>query len=151
MILRFLLLLLLVSLLPACTQEAWRKAAAAHQLTLSYDDFGPERIASRLLGPRGASTTVIAHHGATRTAPSGPEGVRHVKIEQAMYFLRRQVKALPATAAYEPLRQRLRATYARLYPLHRRHRDGILASAVALGRGRMNRMLMAPPPMPPSI
>ncbi len=145
---RLLLLVVLVSLLPACTPEAWHKAFSSHLLTLSYDDFGPESIASQLLGPRGASTVVIAYHGSTRLTPSGPDGVRFVNVAQAMYFLRRQFKTLPAN---EPLRQRLRATYARLYPLHRRHRDAILASAVALGRGRMSRMMMAPPAMPPSI
>lgn len=147
----FLLLLLSAALLPACTRSGWDKALSANRLTLSYDDFGPESTVSKLLGPRGDQTMIIAHHGATRIKPSGAESVRYVHIPEAMIFLRNEVRSLPPTTANEALRQRLRATYARLYVLHRNHIDSLTAVAFSQPRGGMNRMLMLPASMPPSI
>lgn len=145
------LLLLIAILLSSCTGAAWRKAFTAPSITLSYDDFGPERIASQLLGPRGSSSMVIAHHGFNHITPSAETGIRYVNVQQSMFFLTRQVRALAFTPENEPLRQRLRSTYARLYPLHRTRRDGMIAGAFISPRGGMSRMLMLPSAMPPSI
>lgn len=146
-----LILICFTALLPSCTAERWHKAFNSHLMTLSYDDFGPERIASQLLGPRGAHTTVIARHGATRITPSGPDGVRYLKVEPGMFFLRNQVRALPLTTANEPLRQRLRSTYARLYVLHRNYYDAMLATSFSSPQYGMNLRMLLPPAMPPSI
>ena len=108
-----LLLFLLAAVLTACTSSAWHKAFAPPSLTLNYDDFGPEHAASKFLGPRGAHTIIIAHYGFNHITPTAPEDVRYVNVLQSMNFLGQQVRSLPPTAANEPLRQRLRATYAR--------------------------------------
>lgn len=145
---RFLLAaLLLVSLLPACTQAQLQKAFATPQVVLRYDDFGPERIAMRLLGPRGGSSTVIAHHGRTMTAA---DGTHQVNVQQAMYWLRSHVRGLPLTAENETVRQRLRSTYSALYDLHRTRRDAIMSAPFSYGRAGMYRAMIVPP-MSPSI
>ncbi|MDB6003740.1 MAG: hypothetical protein JWR15_727 [Prosthecobacter sp.] len=147
-----LLLLVAMLLLPACTGGAWQKAFASPSVTVNYDDFGPERMASQFLGPRGQHTVIIAHYGTTRITPSAPEGVRYVNVLQSLNFLRKEYRALPPTAANEPLRERLRATYARLYPLQRkRYTDTLNASMSSNTYGRMNRRLMLPALPPPNI
>jgi hypothetical protein len=146
-----LLILLLAMLIPACSGEAWHKAFAAPTLTLNYDDFGPERIASKLLGPRGSHTVIIAHYGFNHITPSAPEDVRYVNVLQSMNFLRDEVRSLAPTAANEPLRQRLRATYARLYPLQLRRYNNALSSSYTTPFVGMNRRLMLPALPPPEI
>lgn len=145
------LLLLLALLLPACTGPAWHKAFAAPTLTLNYDDFGPERTASKFLGPRGAQTVIIAHYGFNQITPSAPDNVRYVNVLQSMNFLRQQVRALPVTPANEPLRQRLRTTYARLYPLQLRRYNTSLIPSNTFPMGGMDRRLMLPALPPPQI
>ncbi len=118
----------------------------------AYDDFGTEPIASRLIGPKGKDTHVIARFGTTRKTPplEGPD-VRYVNVEQSMFFLRRSARSLPKTAENEPLRQRLSTTYNRLYQQYSTKRNAFLsAPSSSYGRGAMNRALMMPP-MPPSI
>lgn len=147
---RHLTALCLAILLSSCGGVSWQKAFSAHQLTLSYDDFGPERIASALLGPRGGHTTVIAHHGVSFASRSSHD-LRYVDVQQAMIFLRHQVQSLPPTPANEPLRRRLRATYERLYVLHRRRYDTMLGNSLVMNQGGMNRPLILPPLLPPTI
>ncbi|WP_395737808.1 hypothetical protein [Prosthecobacter sp.] len=144
-------LLLPLLLLSGCAAGGLSRAFPGQSLTLSYDDFGPERSASRFLGPRGAHTFVIAHYGFSDITPSGPEDVRYVNVLQSLNFLRAEVRALPPTAANEPLRQRLRATYARLYPLQLRRYNLALISASTQPFGGMNRRLMLPALPPPEI
>lgn len=144
---RYLLMLCLAILLTSCSAEAWRKS---YQLTLSYDDFGPERIASPLLGPRGGQTTVIARQGNTQTTLNSA-GIRYVNVQEAMLHLRRQAHLLPATAGNEALRQRLRATYERLYVLHRSRYDSLYFSSFSNPWVGMSRRLMLPPLLPSSI
>jgi hypothetical protein len=118
----------------------------------AYDDFGPESFSSRLIGQKGTDTQVIARFGSTHASPpaTGPD-VRYVNVEQAMNFLRFNVRKLPATAESEPLHQRLSATYSRLYQQYSTKRNSFLSSpSASYGRGGMNRALMMPP-MPPSI
>lgn len=118
----------------------------------AYDDFGPEPAATRLLGPKGRDTQVIARFGSTRTTPpaTGPD-VRYVNVEQAMLFLRRSSRNLPKTAENGPLHQRLSTTYNRLYHQYTTRRSAFLSvPSSSYGRGGMNRALMMPP-MPPSI
>jgi hypothetical protein len=143
-----LLLLLLTLLLPACTG---RPSFGAPSLTLSYDDFGPESMASGLLGPRGPHTTIIAHHGFNHLTPSAPDDVRYVNVLQSMNFLRDEVRHLPATPANEPLRQRLRTTYARLYPLQLGRYNTALGLSFSIPQNGMNRRLMLPALPPPEI
>ena len=118
----------------------------------AYDDFGTESMASHLLGPKGTDTQVIAHFGSTRSTPP-PEGpdVRYVSIEQAMFYLRRRVRKLPKTPENAVLRQRLQATYSRLFKVYTTKRNAFMSSpSASYGRGGMNRALMMPP-MPPEI
>lgn len=145
------LLLLLTLLLPACSGAAWNKAFTSPTLTLNYDDFGPERTAAKLLGPRGAHTVIVAHYGFSQITPSAPEDVRYVNVLQSMNFLRQQVRALPPTQANEPLRQRLRATYARLYPLQLKRYNNALIPTYTQPFGGMDRRLMLPALPPPEI
>ena len=146
-----LLLLLFALLLPACTGQGWNKAFTGPTLTLNYDDFGPESAASKFLGLRGAHTVIIAHYGFNHTRPSAPEDVRYVNVLQSMNFLRDEVRSLPRTSANEPLRQRLRATYARLYPLQLKRYNSQLNSSFAFPVFGMDRRLMLPALPPPEI
>jgi hypothetical protein len=141
---------LLALLLSACTAGGLSRAFPGQSLTLNYDDFGPERASSRFLGPRGAHTVVVAHYGFNSIKPS-PEDVRYVNVLQSMNFLRDEVRALPPTAANEPLRQRLRATYARLYPLQLWRYNTALSSSYTTPFVGMNRRLMLPALPPPEI
>lgn len=145
------LMLLIPLLLPACSGAAWSKAFAAPSLTLKYDDFGPESAASKFLGPRGAHTVIVAHYGFNHITPSEPEDVRYVNVLQSMNFLRAEVRHLPPTPANEPLRQRLRTTYARLYPLQLKRYNNALSSSYTTPLVGMNRRLMLPALPPPQI
>ncbi len=138
-------------LLSSCTAGGLSRAFAGQSLTLYYDDFGPERMAAPFLGPRGANTVIIAHYGFNDLTPSGPEGVRYVNVLQSLNFLRQEVRKLPPTMANEPLRQRLRATYARIYPLQLRRYNTMLNSSFVQPFGAMNRRLMLPALPPPEI
>ncbi|WP_395744294.1 hypothetical protein [Prosthecobacter sp.] len=146
-----LLLSLLLLLLPGCTPEQRGRAFAGQSLTLNYDDFGPESMAAPFLGPRGAHTIVVAHYGFNDITPSGPQDVRYVNVLQSMNFLRDEVHRLPRTAANEPLRQRLRTTYARLYPLQLQRYKNALNSAFVIPSPGMSRQLMVPVVPPPEI
>lgn len=146
-----LLWLLPVVLLAGCTAGGLSRAFPGQSLTLTYDDFGPERMAAPFLGPRGARTVIIAHYGFKNLTPSGPEDVRYVNVLQSLNFLRQQVGKLPPTAANEPLRQRLRATYARLYPLQKRRYNNALSGSFIQPFGGMDRRLMLPALPPPEI
>ena len=146
-----LILLVLALLLPACTGSAWHKAFAAPTVTLNYDDFGPESAASKFLGPRGSHTTIIAHYGFNNITPSGPEDVRYVNVLQSMNFLGQQFRSLPPTPANEALRQRLRATYARLYPLQLKRYNYALSTSFMSPVSGINRRLMLPALPPPAI
>lgn len=117
-----------------------------------YDDFGTEPMASHLIGPKGKDTQVIARFGSTNaTTPSEGPDVRYVSVSQAMLYLRHSVRKLPKTPENTALRQRLSATYARLYNHYSTKRSSFLATPSATyGRGGMNRALIMPP-MPPSI
>lgn len=148
---RILIALLFAALLPSCATNTGRNPFAAPSITLSYDDFGPERIASQLLGPRGTHTIIIAHHGFNHLTPSSANDVRYINILQSMNFLTKQVRLLPPTPANEPLRQRLRTTYSWLYPLNRQRYDRMLGSSFVIPAGGMSRRLMLPALLPPSI
>ncbi len=121
-------------------------------MSFAYDDFGPEPLASRLLGPKGKDTLVVARFGSTRTTPApGNPDVRYVNIEQTMTFLRFHVRKLARTPENAALHQRLSTTYDRLFPVYSTKRNAFLSSpSASYGRGGMNRALMMPP-MPPSI
>jgi len=138
-------------LLSSCTAGGMSRAFAGQSLTLNYDDFGPERMAAPFLGPRGSHTVVVAHYGFNDLTPSGPEGVRYVNVLQSLNFLRQEVRKLPLTATNEPLRQRLRSTYARIYPLQLRRYNTMLNSSFVQPFGGMNRRLMLPALPPPEI
>ncbi len=117
-----------------------------------YDDFGVEPAVSRLLGPKGKDTQVVARFGTTKKTPpaEGPD-IRFVNMEQAMFFLRHTVRNLPKTPENAALRQRLSKTYSRLYWNYSSRRNAFMASpSASYGRGGMNRAFMMPP-MPPSI
>lgn len=134
-------------LLSSCSDDTITPA-----MSFAYDDFGPEPIASRLLGPKGRDTIVVARFGSTRITPKpgGPD-VRYINVEQTMYFLRHNVRKLPRTPESDALHQRLAATYSRLYNKYSTKRGAFLSSpSSSYGRGGMNKALMMPP-MPPSI
>lgn len=147
------MLLLLLSLLwlPGCAAGGVSRAFAGQSLTLNYDDFGPERMAASFLGPRGSHTVIVAHYGFSDLTPSGPEDVRYVNVLQSLNFLKQEVHKLPLTAANEPLRQRLRTTYSRLYPLQLRRYNLALSGSFIQPFGGMNRRLMLPALPPPEI
>jgi len=137
-----------VLVLAGCSDASYITPA----MTFSYADFGGEPIASHLLGPQGKDTQVVVRFGSTRTTPTpgGPD-LRFVNTEQAMFFLRSQVRKLPKTTENAALRQRLQATYGRLYYVYSIKRSAFLsAPSSSYGRGGMNRALIMPP-MPPSI
>ncbi len=146
-----LLLLLPLLLLSGCTAGGLSRAFAGQSLTLNYDDFGPESMASPFLGPRGSQTVIIAHYGFNDLTPSGPEGVRYVNVLQSLTFLRQEVRSLPLSSANAPLRQRLRTTYARLYPLQLRRYNNALSGSFLQPFGGMDRRLMLPALPPSSI
>lgn len=146
-----LLFMLVLLMLPGCSAGGLSRAFAGQSLTLNYDDFGPERMAAPFLGPRGSHTVIVAHYGFNSLTPSGPEDIRYVNVLQSLNFLRQEVRKLPLTAANEPLRQRLRATYARLYPLQLRRYNTALNSSFLQPFGGMDRRLMLPALPPPEI
>lgn len=142
------LFLLLPFLLMSCTSTQWQRSFNPPPLVLHYDDFGPEASASRLLGPRGkVNQPATLHHGGTRLE----SGHLRVNIQQAMNHLIFAVRRLPHTSEAEPLREKLRSTYSRLYPYYRTRRDAMMSAPFSnTGRGGMNRSMMLPP-MPLSI
>ncbi len=146
-----LLLMPALLLLSGCVAGGLSRAFAGQSLTLNYDDFGPERMAAPFLGPRGSHTVIVAHYGFNDLTPSGPEGVRYVNVLQSLNFLRQEVRSLPLTAANEPLRQRLRSTYSRLYPLQLRRYNNALSTSFTTPFVGMNRRLMLPALPPPEI
>ena len=121
-------------------------------LPFTYDDFGTEEIASRLLGPKGKDTQVIARFGSTRTTQTpGVADIRYVNVEQAMFFLRSAVRKLPKNLENLAVHNRLSATYSRLNHHYSTRRSALLsAPSSSYGRGGMNRAFLMPP-MPPSI
>lgn len=142
------LFFLLPFLLMSCTSAQWQRSMHPTPLVLHYDDFGPEASASRLLGPRGKENQpVTLHHGGTRLE----SGHLRVNIQQAMNHLIFAVRRLPPTSEAEPVREKLRSTYSRLYPHYRTRRDAMMSAPFSnSGRGGMNRSMMLPP-MPLSI
>ena len=121
-------------------------------MTFAYDDFGSEPTASSLLGPKGKDTQVVARFASTQITPpaDGPD-IRFVNTEKAMWFLRSQVRKMPKTEETAAERQRLQATYSRLYDVYSTKRSAFLSSPTSsYGRGGMNKALMMPP-MPPTI
>lgn len=147
---RLVCLLLLSSLVASCSSEAWQRSFSRQQMRLAYDDFGPESICARLIGPRGDNTRIMVHHSSTRLTPEGPEDVRYLNISQAMDFLRYEVKHLPRTPENEVVRQRLRTTYSPIYDLYRLRRDAIMSRPFPHSRGSLNRAFILPP-RPPRI
>lgn len=140
---RLLFLLLPVLVMTGCTRDAFVKAMAGPQVIVSYDDFGPESLATSLLGPRTGNTPVIVHHGGTHQDP----GNIRVNVLQAMNYLRRQHRHTQDAL----LRQKLAHTYSRIHPLYRTRRDAITAGPGATyGRTGINRAFILPP-MPPSL
>lgn len=140
---RFLFLLLPALIMTACTRDAFLKAMAAPQVLLSYDDFGPEIMASELLGPRAGNTPVVVHHGRTRLTP----GQAQANALLALNYLRRQHRH----AQDGLLRQKLAHTYSRIYPLYRTRRDALVSGpGGSFGRMGMNRAFILPP-MPTSL
>lgn len=126
-----------------CTRDACLKAMAGPEVVLSYDDFGPEIMASELLGPRAGNTLVVVHHGRTRLTP----GQAQVNALLALNYLRRQHRH----AQDVPLRQKLARTYSRIYPLYRTRRDALVSGpGGSFGRMGMNRAFILPP-MPTSL
>lgn len=126
-----------------CTREAFLKAIAGPEVVLSYDDFGPESMASELLGPRAGNTPVVVHHGSTRLTP----GQAQVNALLALNYLRRQHRH----AQDVPIRQKLARTYSRIYPLYRTRRDALVSGpGGSFGRMGMNRAFILPP-MPTSL
>jgi hypothetical protein len=142
------LTLLLPFFLINCTAEQWTRSVNPPPLVLHYDDFGPEDVARGLLGPRGLQNQPITiHHGGNRLVP----GNLRVNMLQAMSHLRFAVRRLPRTAEAQPLREKLRATYSRIYPSYRTRRDAMMSAPFStIGRGSINRAMILPP-MPPSI
>ncbi len=135
-------------LLASCSDASYITPA----MTFAYDDFGSEPIASSLLGPKGKDTQVVARFASTQITPpaDGPD-IRFVNTEQAMWFLRKQVRQLPKTEETAAERQRLQSTYGRLYNVYSTKRSAFLSSpSSSYGRGGMNKALMMPP-MPPAI
>lgn len=145
------LLMLAALLLPGCSTGGLSRAFKGQSLTLNYDDFGTEKMAAPFLGPRGAQTVIVAHYGYSKLTPKGPEDVRYVNVLQSLNYLRKQVHSLPATAANEPLRQRLRATYARLYPLQQQRYNTALILSYHAPMGGIDPRLNLPALPPPEI
>ncbi|MFM7606479.1 MAG: hypothetical protein ACKO8Z_14955 [Prosthecobacter sp.] len=144
---RFWLFILPVVLMASCTRESALKALVGPQIFLCYDDFGPESMASHLLGPRTGNTSVTIHHGSTRCTL----GYAHVNALQAMNYLRHQHRHLPRSEEFEPLRQTLASTYSRIYILYRHRRDAMMGGpGGTYGRMGINRTFILPP-MPPSL
>lgn len=140
---RLLFLLLPLLLITSCTREAFLKALAGPQVVVSYDDFGPESLASTLLGPRVGNTPVVIHHGGTHQDP----GQNRVNVLQALSYLRRQHRH----SSDALLREKLARTYSRIYPLYRTRRDAMMGGpGGTYGRTGMNRAFILPP-MPPSL
>lgn len=135
-------------ILSACSDASYITPA----MTFAYDDFGPESMAGSLIGPKGKDTQVVARFASTRSTPpaEGPD-IRFVNTEQAMYYLRREVRKLPKTGEGSEVRQRLSATYSRLFSVYSSKRSALLSSPTSsYGRGGMNKAQMMPP-MPPAI
>lgn len=125
--------LLLLLLLPGCE----RLFFSGPQLRFMEDDFGPPGITASWLGPR-TGGVVIVHHGPTHHF----NGTRHLNITAAMHRLRASARHLPPG---DPARQRMSATYGRMYDFYRTRRDAVMATPYpAYGRGGLNRAAMMP-------
>ncbi len=138
----FLLILSLLSVLTGCTRESWRKCLAGPDLTLRYDDFGPEAYAAKLLGERqNGQRPISIVHGRSRLLPDG----QRVNVFEAMRHLKTVARTLPPTPEAQQVRARLSATYARLYDFYRTRRDAMMSAPYSSSsRGSMNRALMLP-------
>ena len=143
--------------LSACTSESRHENFVSRVVPLTYDDFGPESMAKPLLGPRGTNTRVIVYHGATRsalehhfpTSASGTPDYRFITLLSGIYHLQREIRHLPMTPENEPLRQRLRQTYSRLYTAYNKRRLALVSTPPFFGRGAVWKSSIMPPIAPP--
>lgn len=140
-LLRLAVFLLPLGALSSCSSHSWQKLLTGPSATVSYDDLGTEAMLIPVLGPRGEDPRILVHLGATR-ADSQP---RKLSAHNGLLMLRRNEEKLPRTAENEPLRERMRHAYSRIYQYYRTRRDASLAAPPYVGRGAMNRMQMMPP------
>lgn len=121
-------------------------SSSRRQLTVLYDDLGTSAMLQPILGPRGHDPLIVVHHGSTQEG-SQP---RHLNVHQGMLMLRRNARLLPHTPENQPLRNRMRIAYQRMFDYYRTRRDAFMAVPPFAGRGSMGRQQLMPP-MPPTL
>ncbi|HYF34429.1 MAG TPA: hypothetical protein VD994_03990 [Prosthecobacter sp.] len=132
----------LVALICGCQTKFAPKSLAQKTITFSYDDFGPESLASQWLGPRDPAARIVIHHGQTENTlrRRHPEpGNRFITARRALYHTGRTLRQLPAGSAG---RTRVRATFTALRAFDNDRRAAASAVPPFAGRGASRRMAL---------
>jgi hypothetical protein len=135
--------LLLTTLLTACSGDFKFQPLLSKVLIMPSNDFGPESLAAPLLGAGG--TPVIVHYGQPQQvlAAKYPQH-RYVSVVPALKHLNRTIKELPTDAAHAELRARLISTRSRLMDFYNTRRVAFNSVPPFVGRGFMTRQAMMP-------
>ena len=137
-------LLLLACFLAACSGFK-PQPMLSKVLTFSAADFGPESMASPLLGQGSAGKLVIIHHGlpARYLDQHYPDTVR-ASAAPAIRHLNRCVTDTPRDAAHAEQRSRLIRTRTLILDFYNQRRIAFNSVPPYTGRGYMARQMMMP-------
>ncbi len=136
---------LLTTLLTACSGGFKFQPLLNKVLIMSSSDFGPENIAAPLLGAGGDGTPVVVHYGQPQhvLAAKYPQH-RYVSVVPALKHLNHSIKQLPTDAAHAELRARLIGTRSRLMDFYNTRRVAFNSVPPFVGRGFMSRQAIMP-------
>ena len=136
---------LLTTLLTACSGGFKFQPLLTKVLILPAGDFGPESLAAPLLGAGGDGTPVVVHYGQPQQvlAAKYPQH-RYISVVPALRHLNHSIKQMPADAAHAELRARLVSTRARLMDFYNTRRIAFNSVPPFVGRGFMSRQAMMP-------
>jgi hypothetical protein len=114
-------------------------------LTFSAADFGPEAMASPLLGPDSGGKQVIIHHSLPkRYLDQQYPGTARAYAAPAIKHLNRCVKEMPHDAAHAELRARLIRTRSIILDFYNQRRVAFTSVPPYNGRGFMSRSALMP-------
>ncbi len=136
---------LLTTLLAACSGGLKPRPLLTKVLIMPSSDFGPESLAAPLLGTGGAGTPIVVHYGLPQQvlAAKYPQH-RYVSVVPALKHLNHSIKQMPSDAAHTELRARLISTRSRLMDFYKTRRIAFNSVPPFVGRGFISRQALMP-------
>lgn len=114
-------------------------------LTFSAADFGPESMATPLLGPGSGGKQVIIHHSLPkRYLDQQYPGTARAYAAPAIKHLNRCIKEMPHDAGHAELRARLTRTRSIILDFYNQRRIAFTSVPPYNGRGFMSRSALMP-------